>query len=476
MTLRVLGAIRLSRNTDESTSPKRQTERIDWWTAGHDCELVHIAEDLDVSGKVSPFDRDGLGEWLKDENAHKWDVLVAWKLDRISRSAEDTLKLLKWCEEHGKRIVCVDDGLDTETKMGRVWIQLAAIFAEVERSFIEERTQASRDELRQQGRWAGGTPPYGYTKEKREDGGWYLVEDPERAAIVRKMARMIIDTAGQENEESYRSVAKWLNDEEVPTPRASNKRGWSNTRVKLILENPTIRWGKAVHKGQIIEHVKYAEPLLSTADAFRLDTAMSARAKAPRGRAPKAMLTGVVWCACGEKMYRSSKQTKVLEYRCSGRFNHRTGCTMKNVKAAEVETFVETEFLNLVGTLPLMERIEHPASDNTVELETVKVRIAKLAAMFTSGALDEEDENFTASLHALKKRRKELAARPNIPAWVEHRPTNVHYLDIWQEGDDAARRSALLGHSAKVIVQAGEPGERLTFRMDPVDAEALTAA
>ena len=87
MALRVLGALRLSRNTDESTSPKRQTERIEWWSGGHDGELVHIAEDLDVSGKVSPFDRDGLGEWLKEENAHKWDVLVAWKLDRISRSA-----------------------------------------------------------------------------------------------------------------------------------------------------------------------------------------------------------------------------------------------------------------------------------------------------------------------------------------------------------------------------------------------------
>ncbi|WP_372517167.1 recombinase family protein [Mycolicibacterium frederiksbergense] len=65
---------------------------------------------------------------------------MAWKLDRISRSSMDTETLLRRCLERGKRIVCVDDGIDTDTQMGQVWVKLASIFAEVERNAIKEGT------------------------------------------------------------------------------------------------------------------------------------------------------------------------------------------------------------------------------------------------------------------------------------------------------------------------------------------------
>jgi site-specific DNA recombinase len=64
--LNALGTVRLSHSTDESTSPARQRQRIDWWTGGNAATPVDVAEDLDVSGSVSPFDRDQLGPWLTD--------------------------------------------------------------------------------------------------------------------------------------------------------------------------------------------------------------------------------------------------------------------------------------------------------------------------------------------------------------------------------------------------------------------------
>ena len=92
MTLRLLGGVRLSKLTDESTSPARQRERIEWWTQGHDGTVVAIAEDMDTSGAVDPFKRESLGKWLTDTPPEPWDVLVAWKLDRTSRSSMDTTK------------------------------------------------------------------------------------------------------------------------------------------------------------------------------------------------------------------------------------------------------------------------------------------------------------------------------------------------------------------------------------------------
>jgi site-specific DNA recombinase len=80
-------------------------------------------------------------------------MLVSWKLDRVSRSALDTLQLFQWLEQRGKRLVCVDDGIDTGTSMGKLFGKLAAIFAEMERETIIARVLDSRRELRAQGRW-----------------------------------------------------------------------------------------------------------------------------------------------------------------------------------------------------------------------------------------------------------------------------------------------------------------------------------
>src|SRR5690606_34795862 len=170
-----LGSIRLSRLHDTSTSPERQREVIRRWSVQNELNLVHITEDLDVSGSVNPFERDELGPWLTDTPPQPWTVLVAWRLDRVSRSALDTLRLLEWLEARGKRLVTVDDGIDTGTQMGRLFVQIAGIFAQLERETIRERTLASRQALRASGRWGGEAIAYGYKATRDDTGGYRLV-------------------------------------------------------------------------------------------------------------------------------------------------------------------------------------------------------------------------------------------------------------------------------------------------------------
>jgi site-specific DNA recombinase len=470
MPIRALGAIRLSRATDESTSPVRQNGRIDWWTGGNDAELVGVAEDLDVSGSVSPFDRDGLGPWLTDRPPHPWDVLVAWKLDRVSRNALDTLTLLKWLDERGKRLVCVDDGLDTATSMGRVLIQLAAIFAEMERSFIIERAQAGRLELRAQGRWPGGVPPFGYLASPIDGGGWALVPDADTAPLVREMARRVIDGA------SYLSVADWLTASGVPLRRPDAKHGkWAGTTVQRLLSSSVVRWGRLTSKGQTLEHIDYAEPLLDADTAALLDRAMRKRARNGAGRGPTKWLTGIVVCgACGASMYQDAPRTvrgvTYAYYRCSSKTHRRAGCTMPNIRSEVVEEYVEREFLSRAGGDELFERIDEPGVDHTAELEAVNGRIAKLAELFTAGVLDDSDADFTASLAVLKRRKAELSAAPTTVDVVALMPTGVTTYEVWEESDDQARRALLLDRQTRVFVDAEAPRLRMELADVPLTA------
>ena len=135
---RVLGARRLSHDTDASTSNERQGEAITGWAKLKDHTVVALTDDTDVSGAVSPFDRDDLGPWLRPPRLHQWDVLVVAKLDRVSRSLVDFANLLTWCQEHGKVLVTVAKGLDFGTPAGQ-FIGKIVIFAEWERQTMRER-------------------------------------------------------------------------------------------------------------------------------------------------------------------------------------------------------------------------------------------------------------------------------------------------------------------------------------------------
>ncbi|WP_454040032.1 recombinase family protein [Corynebacterium afermentans] len=89
----------MSRLTDESTSLERQRELFQKWADQNGHEVVAWAEDVDVSGSVSPFDAPDLGKYLTEDGAREWDVLAAWKLDRLARKAINMNKLFEWIRD-----------------------------------------------------------------------------------------------------------------------------------------------------------------------------------------------------------------------------------------------------------------------------------------------------------------------------------------------------------------------------------------
>src|SRR5713101_4195539 len=106
--MRLLDVVRLSRDTDESTSPERQHESNRYMARARGDRIVASIEDLDVSGSVSPFERPKLGPWLTDPaKIEQWDGIVVAKIDRLTRSLYDFADLVRWCNTHSKTLISV---------------------------------------------------------------------------------------------------------------------------------------------------------------------------------------------------------------------------------------------------------------------------------------------------------------------------------------------------------------------------------
>src|SRR6202140_5385350 len=104
------------------------------------------------------------GRWDRPElhrlldQLRKGDVLVVWKLDRLSRSLKDVLSTMERLEESGAGFRSLTEAIDTTTPAGRMLTQLLGAFAEFERAMLRERTKAGLDSARREGRIGGRRP------------------------------------------------------------------------------------------------------------------------------------------------------------------------------------------------------------------------------------------------------------------------------------------------------------------------------
>jgi len=107
-----------------------------------------------ASGACS--DRPGLTQALS--HLRPGDTLVVWKLDRLGRTTHQLVGLLEQFEREGVKLKSLQDGIDPSTTMGKAMLQIGAVFAEMERNLIRERTRAGLSAARARGRLGGRKP------------------------------------------------------------------------------------------------------------------------------------------------------------------------------------------------------------------------------------------------------------------------------------------------------------------------------
>ena len=136
-------------------------------------------------------DRPDLQRLLDDIRARKIDVIVVYKVDRLTRSLADFAKLVELFDAHGVSFVSVTQQFNTTTSMGRLTLNVLLSFAQFEREVTSERIRDKIAASKRKGLWVGGNLPLGY---EMKDGKIAVVE--EEAELVRSIFRRYLELGG----------------------------------------------------------------------------------------------------------------------------------------------------------------------------------------------------------------------------------------------------------------------------------------
>jgi site-specific DNA recombinase len=156
---------RKSKFTGKGESIENQIEMCKEYAEKHYSNAeFFIYEDEGFSGGSA--DRPRFQQMLKDAKEKKFEALICYRLDRVSRNIADFSNLIEELQNHGISFISIREQFDTSTPMGRAMMYIASVFAQLERETIAERIRDNMLELAKTGRWLGGVPPLGFESER----------------------------------------------------------------------------------------------------------------------------------------------------------------------------------------------------------------------------------------------------------------------------------------------------------------------
>jgi DNA invertase Pin-like site-specific DNA recombinase len=324
------------------------SQRAEGWVA-----LPDRYDDGGVSGAT--LERPALRRLLRDVEAGMIDVVVVYKIDRLSRSLMDFAKLVEAFEASNVTFVSVTQQFNTTTSMGRLTLNILLSFAQFEREVIGERIRDKFAASRKKGMWMGGMVPLGYRVENRK-----LVVVEEEAQLVRRIFTRFAQTG------SALKVARELNEAGLTTKKRpgngnlSGGKPWSKGAVYKVLHN-RVYLGEAVHKG--VAYPGEHEAILEQRAWDLAHAAMAAPCRV-RGNATRAevpvLLKGLIFGPSGRPMSPSHTRRRGKLYRFyvtrEAIAEGYGTCSVRSVPAGDVEAAVLAQVQRLLATPELIGR------------------------------------------------------------------------------------------------------------------------
>ncbi|MFJ4768445.1 recombinase family protein [Streptomyces uncialis] len=420
--LRVVGALRLSKYTDASTSPEVQTDFIYEASRGVGGEIVGWANDVDVSAlKTTPWERKQLRHWL--DRPEEWDVLIWQRMDRAVRSMSDMADLGRFAREHGKRLIFASGPgggrleLDFSSPISELIMMFLAFAAQLEGQTIMERNRGAAAHLQSLGRWGGGVIPYGTIPVRHTfaDGneGWWLGRDRDTTwPIIKGMVQMAISGAG------YAAIEGRLIEDASITPKnhrarlatpprpADPESRWRATTVRGILRSPALRGYQCREDGSVVRDgtgnpVRAGEALVDDETWFLLQAALDLLSHpnaTPVRRKDGHPLLGVLQCREYEaNMYHGwTVDRKKLRLYADALVAAVKASGLTYVHDVESETLTVDDEVRAAGVVSAVSKVARNDSEipvltgTAVRFRVTKLRADELTALWTSLGLDAE--------------------------------------------------------------------------------------
>jgi DNA invertase Pin-like site-specific DNA recombinase len=223
-------------NAGESMSIETQLDRCRAYCKGNDYTITAEYTEPNVSGDA---ERPELKKAIQHSQKLR-AVLVVYKLDRATRDTEDTLRIVRTLREAKADIASVTEGISTRGWMGKIFITLLGLFAEMEKERIRERTSDAMAHHQANGRRMGRLDkcPFGKTPDvngpmvKGRDGQERpsrLIDHPGEQTILRQIHQKAAQGLGA------RAITTWLNDRAIPC----RGQRWHLTTVRRLLKKAT---------------------------------------------------------------------------------------------------------------------------------------------------------------------------------------------------------------------------------------------
>lgn len=455
-------AIYVRVSTDEQAkegfSIPAQRERLRAFCASQGWEIVQ--EYIEEGWSAKDLERPQMKQLLKDIKKGNIDIVLVYRLDRLTRSVLDLYLLLQTFEKYNVAFRSATEVYDTSTAMGRLFITLVAALAQWERENLAERVKFGIEQMIDEGKKPGGHSPYGYKFDK--DFNCTMIE--EEANVVRMIYRMYCDGYG------YRSIADRLNELGIK-PRIAKE--WNHNSIRDILTNDmyigTYRWGNKV--------VKNNHPPIISETLFKKVQKEKEKRGVDRKRVGKFIFTGLLHCGnCNEHKMQGffDKRDQKTYYRClkCNRITHE-----KNILEsllAEVQLLITSKeyFMSKFSN-----QYEEPSTVDvsalTKELEKIKKQKEKWYDLYMDDNNPIPKEELFAKINELNEKEKEIYETLNECELEEKESIEEKYHRIskmtdfkqqFEQADDFTKKELLFSIFDKIVMYREKgKGKKLTL-------------
>lgn len=408
----------------------------------HEIDNYEFYIDGGYSG--SNINRPDMQRLIEDVEDHKIDIVVVFKLDRLSRSQKDTLYLIEEVfNPNDCGFVSIKENFDTNTPFGKAMVGILSVFAQLERETILERTRIGRKKRAEEGLWYGtGNLPFAYDYAEKKG---ILVPNKEKVEIVNKMVELYLQG--------------------MPMTQVGALFGLQDQTVRSIFTSP-VGLGKIPYKDEIFEGQH--EPIMTQETYDKLQQKMKERAVTYKHA--NYLLAGKIVCGkCGAKYRYQKAGTSSIRLYCYSQQTSKknlikdANCDNRRYYDYEIEDYVIKDLISM----SLDEsKFRHNMNMNDINVSQARIdriaqidkQVVNLLDYISEGiAVEETKEKIRKLQEEKEKIQKELSDEKAKERKSENLKVVISDLNTaWKTMTFEEQRNIVLEVIDKVVVNDNE--------------------